>query len=169
MENKNLKDFIISLDLKRNPVEELRYDQKNDRLKIYITPRDHDLTLEDFEFSHNGEQLDLENIKTLGSIMARLKFNKEKNIVWSAILKRDNVKNPVDFSEILEELKNKISGMKSLVIFNESGFSFAWAENRSRLQNLSHKKRGRFHNDYVEFSTDTENLKSEIEYILSFF
>ena len=143
MTEKNLKDFIISLDLKKNPVEELRYDQLNNELKIYITPKNDSLTIEDFEFSHDGEETSLENVRVLGSLMARLRFNKEKNVFWSATLAKDGARQPIEYKELTEELRNHVAGIKTLIIFNEKGASFAWSENKSRLQTLSRDRAGR--------------------------
>src|SRR3989344_5474623 len=169
MAEKNIKDFIISLNLKKNPVEELRYDQLNNELKIYITPKSKTLTIEDFEFSHDGEEINLENIKILGSLMARLRFNKEKNVFWSAILVKDSVKPPIEYKELIEELRNHIPGIKTLIIFNEKELSFAWSENKSRLQTLARNQNGRFYDEFLEFSLSPADLKNEINRILDFF
>ncbi len=169
MDSKNLKDFIISLNLKKNPVEELRYDQLDNELKIYITPKSKALTIEDFEFSHDGEEINLENIKILGGLMARLRFKKEKNIFWSALLEKDSVKPPIEYKELIEELRNDVPGMKTLIIFNEKGLSFAWSENKNILQNLQHEKRDRFIDGYLEFSTNPADFKNEINRVLSLF
>lgn len=166
MADKNLKDFIISLDLKKNPVEELRYDQLNNELKIYITPKSKTLTIEDFEFSHDGEEINLENIKILGSLMARLRFNKEKNFYWSALLVKDEIERPIAYRELIEELRNHVPGIKTLIIFNEKESSFAWSENKNTLQNLQREKRGRFIDGYLEFPIDPADFKNEIKKIL---
>ncbi|OGD30777.1 hypothetical protein A2833_02685 [Candidatus Azambacteria bacterium RIFCSPHIGHO2_01_FULL_44_55] len=169
MAEKNIKDFIISLNLKKNPVEELRYDQLNNELKIYITPKSKTLTIEDFEFSHDGEEINLENIKILGGLMARLRFNKEKNIYWSAILSKDGIRQPIEYKELTEELRNHVAGIKTLIIFNEKGPSFTWSENKSRLQILAQNQNGHFHDEFLEFSLASADLKNEISRILTLF
>ncbi len=167
--NKNLKDFIISLNLKNNPVEELRYDKTDGELRIYITPKNNNLTIEDFEFSHDGEETSLENIRVLGGLMARLRFNKEKNVFWSAILIKDGVKQPIGYKELTEELRNHVTGIKTLIIFNEKGPSFAWSENKSGLQTLARNQTSQFHDEFLEFSLASADLKNEINRILGLF
>lgn len=169
MENKNPKDFIISLNLKKNPVEELRYDEAGGELRIYITPKNNGLTIEDFGFSHDGEEINLENVRVLGGLMARLRFNKEKNVFWSAILTKDGAKPPIEYKELTEELRNHVTGIKTLIIFNEKGISSAWSENKSRLQALAQNQNGRFHDGFLEFSLASPDFKGEIKNILTLF
>ncbi len=94
------KDFIISVDLNKKKISELRYDQKNGKLKIYLTPKDQDLALDDFEFSSDGEAVslskektgpheNLKSLKALGLLISRLTYNEKRGVFWSYLKKEE--------------------------------------------------------------------------------
>ena len=96
-----LKDFIISLDLSKKKVDEIRYDQKNGRLNIYITPKDRNLTVEDFEFSPAPESTPAplrqipagseKSLKIIGILLRRLTHNAKRKI-YLTYLKEEELK-----------------------------------------------------------------------------
>ncbi len=97
---KNIKDFIISLDLNKKKVSELKYDQRNGKLQIYITPEKENLTLEDFEFSYTGEPATqalvggkksgtLRQLKIIELLLKRLVLNEKRQIYVTYIKKEE--------------------------------------------------------------------------------
>lgn len=99
-ETKEKKDFIISLDLSKKKVSELKYDQKGGTLRIYITPEEENLTIEDFEFSRTGEPAPktavteknaglLKQLKVVGLLLKRLAFNEKRQIYITYVKKEE--------------------------------------------------------------------------------
>jgi DNA-directed RNA polymerase specialized sigma24 family protein len=103
--DEKLKDFVISLDLGKKKVSELRYDKENDKLKIYLTPEKENLTIDDFEFSAppvapaetgkppaNPKNELAEQLKNIARLLSRLTYNERKKI-FLTYLKEDELKN----------------------------------------------------------------------------
>lgn len=96
------RDFIISVDTKKRPISELRYENEDDKLKIFLTPEAENLEIENIDLRQGSFNFDLllvlncSDLESLGGI-----YEKNTELFFEVpIINIDNHTSNEQFGEV---------------------------------------------------------------------